>query len=128
MAKSIKPANLGAAIEQELTVYHESVTAKIDAAGAEAVKKLAKLTKATAPVGHRGKFKRSITSGVKDQTKRGNTYVWYVKSPESRLAHLLAHGHATKNGGRTKANPFLQNACDQVLPEYETAVEEALKG
>lgn len=128
MAKTIKPADLGAAIAQELTVYHESVTAKVDEAGAKAVKKLAKLTKANAPEGARGNFKRSITSGVKEKSNRGNTYAWYVKSPESRLTHLLARGHATKNGGRTKANPFLQDACDQVLPEYEAAVEEAVKG
>ena len=128
MAKTVKPSDLGAAIEQELTVYHESVTAKVDEAGAEAVKKLAKITKSTAPEGARGKFRRSITSGVKEKTNRGNTYAWYVKPPESRLTHLLARGHATKNGGRTKADPFLQDACDQVLPEYETAVEEAVKG
>ena len=36
-------------------------------------------------------------------------------------------GHATKDGKRTKANPFLKNAIDQVLPEYEAAVEEAIK-
>ena len=44
-----------------------------------------------------------------------------------RLTHLLVHGHATRNGGRTKANPFLKNALDAVLPEYERAVEEAVK-
>ena len=54
-------------------------------------------------------------------------YIWYVKAPDHRLTHLLVHGHATRNGGRTKANPFLKNALDDVLPEYERAVEEAVK-
>ena len=54
-------------------------------------------------------------------------YIWHVKAPDHRLTHLLVHGHATRNGGRTKADPFLQNALDTVLPEYETAVKEAVQ-
>lgn len=127
MAKTIKPQDLGAAIEEELTTYHENVLERINALGEAAVKKLAQLTKSTAPIGARGSFRRSITSGVVRQGKRGNTYAWYVKAPDYRLTHLLVHGHATKNGGRTKGDPFLQNAVDQVLPEYERDVEEAVK-
>jgi hypothetical protein len=37
------------------------------------------------------------------------------------------HGHATKNGGRTRADPFLHNALGHVLPEYERAIEEAVQ-
>jgi hypothetical protein len=128
MAKGIKPADLSAAIEEQLTVYHEGIIQRMNAASEAAVKKLVKLTKATAPVGYRGKFKRSITSGVKNATKRGNTYAWYVKPPEHRLVHLLVRSHATKDGGRTKADPFLKNAVDIVLPDYEKSVEEAIKG
>lgn len=127
MAKRIKPGDLGAAIGQELTVYHTEVVEKLDAAGDSAIKKLVKLTKATAPKGERGSFKRSIASKRLKKDKRGSTHVWYVKSPDYRLTHLLVHGHATKDGGRTKANPFLKNALDVVLPEYEEAVKEAIK-
>lgn len=127
MAKKIKPGDLGAAISQELTVYHTSVVEKIDEAGDAAIKKLVKLTKSTAPTGARGSFKRSITSKRLKGDKRGSSYLWYVKSPDHRLTHLLVHGHATKDGGRTKANPFLKNALDTVLPEYEDAVKEAIK-
>lgn len=127
MANRIRPEELGAAIEQELTNYHENVLERINALGAEAVKKLEQLTKATAPVGNRGNFRRSITSGEVQKGKRGNTYAWYVKAPDYRLTHLLVHGHATRDGGRTKGDPFLQNALDQVLPEYERDVEEAVR-
>lgn len=127
MAKRIKPGDLGAAIGQELTTYHTEIVEKLDAAGDSAIKKLVKLTKATAPKGERGSFKRSIASKRLKKDKRGSTYVWYVKPPDHRLTHLLVHGHATKDGGRTKANPFLKNALDVVLPEYEEAVKEAIK-
>ena len=127
MAKTIKANDLGAAIAQELTLYHNSVVEAMDEAGDAAVKKLVKLTKSNAPVGHRGSFKRNIASKLLERNSRGSKYVWYVKPPDHRLTHLLVHGHATKDGGRTKADPFLKNALDVVLPEYEAAVKEAIK-
>lgn len=126
MGRSIRPDQLGAAIAQELTIYHEQVVERLDEAGAEAMKALVKQTKATAPVGKRGKYKRSISSKVLEKGPRGSKRVWYVKEPDHRLTHLLVHGHATKDGGRTRPDPFLQNALDDVLPEYEKAVEEAV--
>lgn len=127
MAKSIKPEELDAAIHEELTIYHENVIEALTAAGDKAVKALVKKTKATAPVGNRGSYKKSIAGKLLKKTARSVTHVWYVKPPDHRLTHLLVHGHATKNGGRTRADPFLKNALDQVLPEYEKDVEEALK-
>ena len=124
--KSVSIDELGEAIEQQLTIYHEEVTNAINEAGSEAIKDLVKRTRATAPEGNRGTFKRKITSSV-DKKRNGSTYIWHVKAPEHRLTHLLVHGHATKDGGRTRANPFLQNALDTVLPDYEKKVEEALK-
>lgn len=126
MAKTIKAEDLGAVIGEELTLYHKDVLDAVNAAGDKAIKALVKKTRATAPVGARGSFKRSITSKT-EQGARGNKYTWYVKPPDHRLTHLLVHGHATKDGGRTKADPFLANALEEVKPEYERDVEEALK-
>lgn len=127
MAKSIKPSGLSAAIEQELTIYHTDVVERLAKAGDEAVKQLVKLTKSTAPVGARGSFKRNIAGKLLERSANGSKHVWYVKAPDHRLTHLLVHGHATKDGGRTKADPFLQDALATVLPDYEKAVEEAIK-
>lgn len=129
MAKrtSIKVTGLGDAITQELTLYHQDVTDRVDRISEASVKQLAQLTRATAPVGARGSFRKNISSKCLVKRKTGSTYVWYVKAPDHRLTHLLAHGHATKDGGRTKADPFLKNAVDQVLPEYEAAIERTLK-
>lgn len=127
MSKSIKPDQLGAALQEQLGLYHEDVTERVNARSAAAAKKLVKLTRATAPVGKRGSFKKNITSKVSTKSPNGDTYAWYVKPPDHRLTHLLVHGHATKDGGRTKADPFLKNALDEVLPEYENNVKEALQ-
>lgn len=127
MANGIRPDDLGAAIEQELTVYHDDVVKKVNKLSKDAVSKLVKITRQTAPEGARGSYKKSIASTLVKKGSRGETYAWHVKAPDYRLTHLLVHGHATRDGGRTKANPFLQNAVDQVLPEYEKNVEEAVK-
>lgn len=126
MAKTVKLEELGAAIQEELTVYHADVVEKIDAAGEKAVKDLVKRTRATAPK-DRGDYRKAITSKRLKKTDRGSTFVWFARAPFHRLTHLLVHGHATKNGGRTKADPFLKNALDEVLPEYEKDVKEALQ-
>ena len=127
MANRVSLEGLGAAIEQELTTYAEEVQEGVEAAAAAAMKKLVKQTRATAPVGARGSFKKHITSTKKKRGPRDVQQIWHVKAPDYRLTHLLVHGHATKDGGRTKADPFLQNALNQVLPEYEREIEEAIR-
>lgn len=126
MANAIKAADLGKVLGQELSIYSQEVTDEINRCSDEAVKALVKKTKSTAPK-KSGDYRKNISSKLLKETPRGNTYVWFVKAPFHRLTHLLVHGHATRNGDRTKENPFLQNALDEVLPDYENAVEEAVK-
>ena len=126
MANIIKPADLGEVIEKELGLYHADVIQRINAAGDAAVKALVKKTKATAPK-RTGSFRKNIASKAVKDGNGMTKFIWYVKAPDHRLTHLLVHGHATKNGGRTPGDPFLQNALDQVLPEYEHEVEEAVR-
>ena len=127
MAKTTKPADIGRAIEQELTIYHKDVIERINEAGEKAVKALVKKTKATAPK-KSGDFRRSLTYTTETNSSTGDKrFTWGAKAPHSRLTHLLVHGHAKVNGGRVKGDPFLQNALDDVLPDYEKEVEEAVK-
>lgn len=126
MSRKIKPNDLGAAIANELTTYHKDIVERVNESGRAAVKRLVTLTKAKAPVGERGSFKKNIASQEKDAGNGMKTFTWYVKAPDHRLTHLLVHGHATKDGGRTKGDPFLANALDQVLPEFEKDIEEAV--
>lgn len=126
MSRNINPNDLGAAISRELTTYHKNVTDRVNESGRAAIKKLVKLTKAKAPVGERGSFKKSITSTEVDAGHGLKSFLWHVKGPDARLTHLLVRGHATKDGGRTKGDQFLADALDQVLPEYEKDIEEAV--
>lgn len=127
--------DLGTQMEQVLTSYNESVNTQIADITRESMKQLVKETKATAPKGRRkGQYRKNITADYSSLNRRANrlsgmkvSATWYVKAPDYRLTHLLVHGHATKDGGRTNANPFLQNAVDKVIPEYESKVQEAIR-
>lgn len=127
MAKTIKPTDLGAAIKEELTLYHKDVIEKVNESGEKAAKELVKKTKATAPKRF-GDFRKAITYKAETNSATGDKeFTWGAKSPKHRLTHLLVKGHAKQNGGRVDGDPFLENALNQVLPEYEREVEEALE-
>lgn len=127
MAKTVKLEQLGAALQEELAMYHKDSIDRVNAAGKRSMQKLVKLTKASAPTGKRGSFRSSITSIETDAGNGMKLYTWGAKAPDHRLTHLLVNGHAAKDGSRVPGNPFLQNALDVVLPEYENAVKEALQ-
>lgn len=133
MAKYIKRVDiseLDTALQQILDEYHKDVTERVDVASEETAKRLVRLTKDTAPRGNRKKYWKYITYSEVEKNKAsfaGKTFVWHVKSPEYRLTHLLVHGHALVNGGRTRPNPFLHNAVDTVTPEYEAKIVEAIR-
>lgn len=133
--RRIRPGELGSALEQELEIYDRETQDALVMITEETMGDLVRETKATAPKGRRnGKFKRNITADYQEllraKSLHGRTIraTWYVKAPDYRLTHLIVYGHATRDGGRTRANPFLQNALDKCLPEYEHRVEELLKG
>lgn len=127
MSRKIKPDQLGNALSQELGLYHEDLVNRVNTLSEGAIKTLVKKTRFTAP-NRTGGYKKAITCKRLESTRGGDKWVWYVKPPYHRLTHLLIHGHDTKTGGRTKADPFLRNAVGEVIPEYEAAVKEAVKG
>lgn len=125
MAKTVDPNNLGIVLRDELSLYHQRVVAAVNAAGEEAAKALVRKTKATAPK-RSGDFRKAITYKASQTFTGDKTFVWGAKSPHHRLTHLLVKGHAKTGGGRVPGDPFLKNALDEVLPEYERKVEEAI--
>ena len=126
--------DLTAELNGLLNVYKANIDDSIGDLVEEAAQELVAETKRTAPYAHHGEnakrrrhYRNSITY-VRQDTGRGTPRcIWHVKGADSRLTHLLVHGHIMRDGSRSEGNPFLQNACKEVFPKFEQAVEEALK-
>lgn len=128
MGKTIKPEQLQKAIEQELKLYSKSITKGLFEEADISMKKLVKQTKATSPVGKRAKhYKSNITSKTLVKTAIKKILLWYVKGSDYRLSHLLNNGHALRNGGRYSGTQFITKAHDQIIKEYEKAVEKRIE-
>lgn len=126
MAKTVNPIYISKALVGCLEEYLGETQDAVNEAGEKAMKKLVKLTKVTAPK-DTGDFSKKITSITRTNAVGDKAQVWCVKAPEHRLTHLIVHGHAKEDGGRVAGNPFLEKALETVIPEYEKAVEEAVK-
>lgn len=118
--------DLADAIGERLTVYQSETARKILGVNKSTMKRFVKITKQTAPR-RTGKFAKAIRSTVEDNGITGSKGIWYVGGKEYRLTHLIVNGHQLRQGGRTKGNPFLENALESVADEYIKGIEEAVK-
>lgn len=122
--------DMGKVLSEQLRLYGANVQKQVNELTAKAADDLVRITKDTAPYNAKAHHRHFVDCIAKKTEKNHISNVrqiWYVKAPCYRLTHLLVHGHAKKNGGRTSADPFLKNAYDKAIPEYEKAVEEVIR-
>lgn len=121
-------------IAETLDIYLTDVQNAIGDAAEEAAQELVEITKRTAPYQRHGKkakrrrhYRSNITYTRVDTSRGTPRCIWHVKGSDARLTHLLVHGHLARDGSRVKGDPFLKDACAEVFPKFERAVEEAVK-
>ena len=125
---SITPDKLAKALGEQMTFYHDDILERLREVTRETTVELVRKTRKTAPK-RTGDFSKSIAGDFRGLARGLSTVeaVWYVKAPHYRLTHLLVNGHQKADGNRVEGNPFLANALDELLPQFEQAVEEAIK-
>lgn len=129
MSKKIKPEDL----QKELLNYLDNYKEDIDEEVVETVDEITKEAKEeliqTSPRGQ-GKRKNPYYKGwaVKLSKKRTGVYhkvIW--NKTNYQLTHLLEFGHATRNGGRTKAIPHIRPVEEKYNVKFVDKLEQKIR-
>lgn len=127
MASRRVPADqLAAAVDKILEKYGDDVRDNVNDITQEITKKGAQTLKSQArsAVGGTGKYAAGWTS----QTETGRTSAQgtIYNSRLPGLPHLLEHGHANRNGGRTPGRVHIAPVEEALIKEYEAKVKSKL--
>ena len=121
MGTKVSTDQLADAIYEELMKYSDMAADVMKEAVTKAGNTAKKEIQAGAPV-RTGKYKKSWR--VKTTRDNVTEFAVIVHSPSRyQLTHLLEHGHAKRNGGRTRAFPHIgpaeEKAQEQLLKDIE---------
>ena len=122
---SVRIDQMANEIMKGLTEYADLATDEMKSAVRKAGKTVRDEIKANAPK-NTGKYASSWTA--KTTLESSHVLQITVHSPKKyQLAHLLEHGHAKRNGGRTQAQPHIASAEEAGVRQLEAEIERALR-
>lgn len=129
MAKALPPSEFASAINAILADYKGVVDEQVEYATQKVAEEAAaNVTSNINGTDMKGKkYRKSIRT--KKLTERDGHYssTVYARPPYYRLTHLLEHGHATRNGGRTRLFPHWADAEQQAVRDYEALLRRELE-
>ena len=120
MGKTVSIDGLADAVMEELTEYNKLAGETMKKAVTKAGQTVRKEIQAGAPV-RTGKYAKSWRT---KKTRESSTRLEVTVYSPSRymLAHLLEHGHAKRNGGRTRAFPHIAPAEERGEKQLEADI------
>lgn len=125
MARRVTVDQLGDAMAELMEEYGDNVKENLDEIVAAMSKKGAQALRGEARGAVNG---TKYAGGWKSQTETGRFSsqgtIYNAKLPG--LPHLLEHGHANRNGGRTAGRPHIAKVEQALVREFEEKVKSAL--
>lgn len=122
---SIPVGNLADEVIKQLGEYAEVTTDGMKKAVNDAGKTVKKEIQANAPV-QSGNYKKSWTVKKTDESATKLEVTVHSKN-RYQIAHLLEHGHAKRNGGRTKAISHIAPAEELGEEQLEQDIERMIR-
>jgi hypothetical protein len=117
---------LAAEIAKGLAEYSQDVVEKVNVSSDKVGKAAVKQLKQTSPKRY-GKYAKSWTMKTEPEVGQPHKRIIHAKAPHYRLAHLLEYGHAKVGGGRVEGRPHIRPAEEQVIKDFVSEVEEAIR-
>lgn len=109
---------------KELEKYSDEVAEEIGNLAEDSGREAMSTLKSTSPK-RTGKYRKSWKIKIERNKSFVNVKVY---NTQSGLPHLLEYGHATRNGGRTRAIPHISPVEKDVKDKFLKGVEKILEG
>ena len=124
MSSSIKIENLQKEVTKYLTDYVEDIEEGVQETTDKLSKEAVKEIKQASPK-RQGTRKNPYYKGwTSKKEKKGKKYTRKIHNKTNyQLTHLLENGHATRNGGRTKAQPHIKPVEEKYNKLYEKEIK-----
>lgn len=126
MSKTIKPESLSEEIMKALEGYADDIAEVVENVSNDIGKEAVKELKTTSPK-KRGNYAKGWKV-KKDKIGKSRYSVKVHNKTDYQLTHLLEFGHATRNGGRTKAIPHIRPVEEKYSKEYEKELKRKIGG
>jgi len=130
MAQTLTVNQFETTVNNILADFKDAVNADVEQVTRQVSKEAVRNVKAnidTAGIKGTGAYKNSIKSRVTEKSVNRSSSVIYAEAPHYRLTHLLEHGHAKVNGGRTNAFPHWSEAERKAITDFEKRLREAIE-
>ena len=125
MAKKVTIDGLADAVMKELDEYSKVIDEDMRKAVSKAGQTVRKEISANAPKRH-GDYAKSWSTKKTRQTSRSLEVTVYSRN-RYQLAHLLEHGHAKRNGGRTRAQVHIAPAEQNGIRQREEDIKRSIR-
>lgn len=127
MSHSVQIVDFEKSMKEILEAYADDVGQGVKTDVYAAAKLGMKIVRENAPV-LSGFYQKNISLKKVGETSTKIVMVIYVKGGVYRIAHLLEHGHRTRNGKKTKKIPHFAPAEKAIEEHLEKAVKIRVKG
>ena len=122
MAKNCSPETFEEEVQKILTKYAEEINDRMDEVVNDLGKEAVKLLKATSPVDagapKGGDYAKGWKLEKSGKAHRQLTHSATVYNKHAGLVHLLEHGHALRQGGRSPAKVHVKPVEDMLYENF----------
>ena len=114
-------------LETQLTMFSDRVKSVVGEEIMRIAKEGAETLAQTSPK-HMGNYAKGWRVNQIGTLNRRLTRAVIYNATDYQLTHLLENGHATRNGGRTAAQPHIKPVEEQISRELPARIEQKIKG